>query len=77
MVSRSCRAFVSVSVEYRALLIGLCYSGRWLASSSIDGLTHLWDLTTPKAPPRVIALKDCVDSMSSISAVSTYFVLFI
>ncbi|KAL5377600.1 hypothetical protein DPSP01_009654 [Paraphaeosphaeria sporulosa] len=35
-------------------------TGRWLASSSIDGLTHLWDLSRPYQPARVIAVRHCV-----------------
>ncbi|KAF2443766.1 hypothetical protein P171DRAFT_432940 [Karstenula rhodostoma CBS 690.94] len=34
-------------------------TGRWLCSSSIDGLTHLWDLSRPNQPARVIAVGHC------------------
>ncbi|CAI6329481.1 unnamed protein product [Periconia digitata] len=35
-------------------------SGRWLASSSIDGNIHVWDLHSPKQPARVITIGCCV-----------------
>ncbi|KAL5420313.1 hypothetical protein PMIN03_000139 [Paraphaeosphaeria minitans] len=40
-------------------------TGRWLASCSIDGLTHLWDLSRPNQPARVIAVRHCV-SVSNV-----------
>lgn len=36
--------------------------GRWLFSSSIDGATHVWDLSNPGAPVRTIRVGYCVST---------------
>ncbi|KAF1967369.1 hypothetical protein BU23DRAFT_291850 [Bimuria novae-zelandiae CBS 107.79] len=37
-------------------------TGRWLSSSSIDGLTHLWDLSRPDQPAQIIAIGHCASA---------------